>query len=581
MKNNILENRNPEKIIKVCAYARVSTDSKDQLNSFENQKSFFEREIEKTGCKLTKVYADEGLTGTKLFNKPEFNQMLYDAGLDIIENKVNGKKYTYTQTSNRPPLFDEIWIKNTSRFARQTLSYEIINDLRQKNVFIRFLEQDINTKDITKDFLLKLFQVFDEQDSRDKSSKVHWGHQEGARKGIIMTNSNIYGYEYIQNENKLKIIPEEAEIIKKVFELYSEGLGIRRIINYLDKRNIKTRNGKSFSKSTISKMLSNEKYMGYSVRQKYDVGKVIIGKHYPKIKNKSEWIMQKSDKIPEIIDEELFQKCQDIRGNKVNTINQKGVNKGLTEYAGLLICSKCGKPYTANVDRGRRFYNCSNKKMHGTKACDNINISKKDLDEAVEDFCNKFSGLLKNEKRVAIDRLSLNALRLIDRLDKSNEAEINKLKNEIKEQKEILSNLNELYIMSRIQSQKEELKKRIASTEFSIESLTKNIEDLNKTNNELLNEIQEIYDRIDKLKTIEIKESYTRDEIFDQIGEIAIGQFFDQKCLFALKINSSRFFDGITVNTAIDRDMFTNKYNEEETEKLLQKYSSFMHDNVT
>lgn len=565
--------------MEVCAYARVSTDKKDQINSFENQKSFFQREIEKSGHKLTKIYADEGLTGTKLYNKPQFNQMLYDAGLDIVENKVNGRKHIYSQASDRKPLFNEIWIKNTSRFARLTLSYEIINQLRQKNVYIYFLEQNIHTKDISQDLLLKLMQVFDEQDSKDKSSKVHWGHQEGARKGVIMTNGNIYGYNYIQSENRLEIISEEAKVIKKIFELYGSGLGIRRIINYLTQNNILTRKGKEFSKSSISRILDNEKYAGYSVRQKYDVGMVVVGKHYPKKKDKEEWIIQRSDKIPAIIGEKLFQKCQDIRGSKVSTISQKGINKGSTEYAGLLICGKCGKPYTSNVDKGRRFYNCSNKKMHGLKACDNKNISKNDLDKEVNEFCNEFSGLLKSEKFIGIYRLNLQALRLIDRLDQSHEEEINKINNEIQEQTEVLNNLNELYIIARIQKQKDELIKRINSTENTIEALTYELDNLKKSNNQLLKEIEDIYATIDKLKRVDIKESYSKDEILDHVSKIVIGQVMNKNCMFTLKINSENYFNGITVNTAIDRDI-VNVYTEEETKKLQEKYQLFIRDNV-
>ena len=150
------------------------------------KRAFLAEKIASThGYKFVGIYADEGFTGTKLNNRPEFNKMLIDAGIDIIEfssdklDKRNKKKHTVYELSDREPKFNEIWIKNTSRFARNTLSYQIIDLLRQKNVHIRFMEQKLFTGEIGSEILLKLFQMFDEQDSRDKSVKVTSGIIEG------------------------------------------------------------------------------------------------------------------------------------------------------------------------------------------------------------------------------------------------------------------------------------------------------------------------------------------------------------------------------------------------------------------
>lgn len=115
--------------LRVCAYCRVSTDNDEQLTSYENQKSYFEQEAISKGHTYIDTYADKGLTGTKLNNRKEFNRMLYDAGLEVREwypdknDKRVNKKVTTLVDTNRKPLFDEIWIKNTSRFARNTLSF--------------------------------------------------------------------------------------------------------------------------------------------------------------------------------------------------------------------------------------------------------------------------------------------------------------------------------------------------------------------------------------------------------------------------------------------------------------------------
>lgn len=109
-------------------------------NSYENQLSYFNREIITSGHELYKIYPDKGLTGTKLANRPQFLAMLRDAGIDVKHihtDKRDGRakrSHVVYEISDRAPMFDEIWLKNTSRFARNTLSYEIITLLRQKKV---------------------------------------------------------------------------------------------------------------------------------------------------------------------------------------------------------------------------------------------------------------------------------------------------------------------------------------------------------------------------------------------------------------------------------------------------------------
>ena len=383
----------------ISAYCRVSTDSEQQEKSFEAQQSYFTREITARGHTLFKVYGDEGETGTKLNNRKEFNQMLYDAGIDIIEsyrtdaplNRFGNidrrlkKMHINYEESERTPLFNEIWIKNTSRFARNTFSFEIVEKLRNKGVHIYFIEQNINTKDLSADFLLKLFQLFDEQESRDKSSKVKWGLKENAKtKKTISTTRNIYGFKYIKDTNSLEIIEEEAEVIRLIYQLYLDGYGTRRIINHLTENKMFTRQNKPFCPSTIKRILSNEKYCGTNVRNKYTNGRIFNKFSYPHINDKSEWIVHEDhERIEPIISKDTFKAVQAKLKENTHHQTQKGIYKGISEYAGLIYCGSCGQVYYSNVDRGRRFYNCRTKKQQGTIACNNPNISETKLDKEV------------------------------------------------------------------------------------------------------------------------------------------------------------------------------------------------------
>ena len=224
---------------KVACYCRVSTNKRDQENSFENQKNYFKREIAKSNeYELYKIYADKGITGTSFTNRREFNKMLYDAGLDIKpiynSNKILVKN-SYV-ASSREPKFNLIMVKNTSRFARNIVSWDIIRELKKKQVYIYFLDINKTTANDADELLLQMLLTLDENESRDKSRKVQFGHLESAKQGVIFTNNNIYGYRYIKETNSLQIIPQEAEVIKKIFNYYANGLGIRRIINKLSNK---------------------------------------------------------------------------------------------------------------------------------------------------------------------------------------------------------------------------------------------------------------------------------------------------------------------------------------------------------
>lgn len=369
---------------KICAYTRVSTDKSDQLNSLDNQIAYFQMVAkDRDDVELVKIYSDEGLTGTNP-NRPQFLQMLRDAGL-IVSPRLSSRtrkplknKFEYEVDPHSNPLFEEIWIKNTSRFARNTLSQEIIDVLATKEVYIYFIEQNINTRDeLNRGLLLKLFQVFDEQDSKDKSLKVRQGRKAAAMRGKIISNGKLFGYHY--EDHEFTIIEEEAKIVREIFSLYGQGLGVRRILQQLNEKGYKTRANRNFGKSTINRILQNEKYTGKYTAGIWDSG-VVFNKKTPVLKPEDKWHIHEGA-MPAIIDKKLFDKCQEIRKKRTNFGNQKGVYHGTSIFAGKLFCAHCGKKYYSNRDRGRQYYNCSTKKFKGTSYCASDNIDNDFLEE--------------------------------------------------------------------------------------------------------------------------------------------------------------------------------------------------------
>ena len=383
---------------RIALYCRVSTDKEDQLNSLENQKLIFLEKIENDKDILYNTYADEGLSGTKLNNRKEFNRMLEACGIDVIETiaekflengnldrRVKRKTVNFV-LSDREPLIDYIYVKNTSRFARNTLSYDIVCKLRQKNVHIYFLEQNIDTATYTQDLLLQLWQVFDANDSRDKSSKVLTGLKQSAKNNIIHTNKRIYGYQYNEYDNSLTQIPHEAEIVKFIFELYSQGLGVRQIINKCNEKSYFTRDGKEFGKTTVRRILDNEKYSGLNQQLKWTSGVVFAKESYPIIQDS--YSVVPNDRIEAIISPELFYKCRDIRLSKVNSTASRGIYSGISLYSGKVHCAKCGGIFISDKEKNkndiREFYRCKTKKLKGISVCSSRNIRKSELDEIIE-----------------------------------------------------------------------------------------------------------------------------------------------------------------------------------------------------
>lgn len=387
---------------KVCAYCRVSTNSKDQENSFENQKDYFERELSKeNGFDLIDIYSDKGLSGTDFRKRDGFNKMLYDAGLDRIEasarsNEIRNKYITSTYViTDRTPKFKYIYVKNSSRFARNTEVNVILNRLRDKGVYVYFLDLNKSTEDPNDNIMLNFMFSIDERESIDKSNKVRFGAGESAKKGKIRVGNQLYGYNYNKEENTLRIIEEEASVVKEIFDLRLEGKGCRQIANELRERNIKTRSGSYFRENVILRILKNPIYTGKVVRNKYDCS-TLFGNNQRKLKDRDEWIVQDSNRVDKIIDDDTFDKV--FKLIKENYSEGMGIYRGNTKYSGKIKCAKCMKNYTMNRDVKtrkygdyiREFYNCSTKKSKGTKYCDNKNHKVEEFDRIIKEYCDGY-----------------------------------------------------------------------------------------------------------------------------------------------------------------------------------------------
>lgn len=237
----------PSAKLRVCAYARVSTDKDDQANSLENQTAFFTRYIsENPAWEFVGAYPDEGITGTNTRKRDAFKRMMANA---------------------RAGLIDLILTKEVSRFARNTVdTLNYARELRGRGIGILFILDHLDTRKPEDDFRLGIMAGVAQEESRKTSERVKWGQKRQMEKGVVF-GRDLVGYT-VKN-GRLTVNPEEAEIVKQVYHMYlHEEKGSHVIARELSEAGISAKRVKRWSNTAILRMLRNEKYAGDLFQQK-------------------------------------------------------------------------------------------------------------------------------------------------------------------------------------------------------------------------------------------------------------------------------------------------------------------------
>ena len=225
--------------LKVTYYARVSTDKEEQKNSFANQIMYYENKIKEIpNWTFTPGYVDEGISGTKLNKRDDFNRMIRDG---------------------KSQVFDLIMTKDICRFARNTVdTLTTTRELLEHGVGVFFETDNINTLSTEGELRLTIMASLAQDESRKMSERVRFGFKRSIEKGVVLGASNIWGYR--KDNGRLVIDEEEAKIVRKVFELYSTGrYGIRVLGKELAKLGMFSRDGKVFTFSSIKGIPSSSK----------------------------------------------------------------------------------------------------------------------------------------------------------------------------------------------------------------------------------------------------------------------------------------------------------------------------------
>ena len=352
--------------LRVTYYARVSSESDEQLNSLGNQISYYEDLIRKNKAwTFVPGYIDEGLSGISTRRRENFNRMIDDAGAD---------------------KFDLIITKEISRFARNTLdSIQYTRQLLGSGVGVFFQNDNINTFDEDSELRLSIMSSIAQDELRKLSSRVKFGHQQAIKQSVVLGNDRIFGY---RKENKRLVIDEEqAAMVRELFELYAtDQYSMKQIeIIFWDKgyRNLK---GNKIAHSTMSNMIANPKYKGYYVGNKVRVIDMFTKKQ--KFLPPEEWVMFKDETgeiVPAIVSEELWERANAVLRRRSEDVKaRQGICNHDNLLTGKLFCTHCGTPYYRRESRDRQGnknskWVCSGKIKAGADSCPSFAIYEEEL----------------------------------------------------------------------------------------------------------------------------------------------------------------------------------------------------------
>lgn len=358
-----------ERKIRLAPYCRVSSDSEDQRHSFATQIRYYSEYTQKhPEYELVDIYADEGLTGTEMEKRDDFLRLIRDC---------------------RKGLIDCVMTKSVSRFARNTIELlETLRLLKELGVSVYFEEQGIDTEKLNMEMIVTFPGMAAQQESETISGNVRWGIQKRMESAEYNCTFTPYGYKRIDGE--MVIDETEAKIVRRVFDLYLQGMGMQAIANLLNDKNVPRRYGYTkWYQTAIKYILTNERYMGDALLQKYYTTDL----PYRQKRNKGErtqYYVENSN--PAIVSQEVYEKVQELISSKRNGQCQRRVHT----LAGKLRCPECGATFRRQVWAGNITWFCSKKASRATQ-CTSIRVRENMVFETFIDMLYK---LKKNQRQI-------------------------------------------------------------------------------------------------------------------------------------------------------------------------------------
>ncbi|KLU65748.1 transposon Tn3 resolvase [Desulfosporosinus acididurans] len=356
--------------LRVCAYARVSTDNEEQLSSYQAQVEHYTSYIQNNPAwEFVEIFSDEGISGTNTKKREGFNRM--------IDECMAGK-------------IDMVITKSISRFARNTLdTLKYVRQLKEKGVAIFFENEVVNTLDSKGEFLITLLGSLAQEESSNLSQITKMGISYRFQEGKVLVNHNKFlGYTK-DEQGQLVIVPEEAEVVQRIYREFLDGKSPYKIASNLQKDGLITgAGGTKWYDSTVIGILKNVKYMGDALLQKTYTTDFLTKKRVKNTGHAAQYYVEDSHEA--IISKEEFAAVQMEFERRTNMrgYSKSGKSKFTSDYAfsGKLFCENCGSKFRRTKwGKGKNeqiVWICINHQTGGNEACDMKTIKEKALEQA-------------------------------------------------------------------------------------------------------------------------------------------------------------------------------------------------------
>ena len=375
-----------DKRLRVAAYCRVSTDSEDQLNSYRSQVQYYTDLIsKKSEWVKVGIYADEGITGTQVNKREDFQRLINDC--------MRGE-------------IDMIITKSISRFARNTVdTLNYVRKLKENNVAVFFEDENINTLSMDGELLLTVLSSVAQQEVENISSNVKKGLKMKMQRGELVGFQSCLGYDYDPTTKQISVNQEEKEIVKLIFKRYLEGVGATVIKRELESLGYKTKYGsKTWCPTTIIGILKNEKYVGDLLQGKTFTLDPISKRRLDNYGEEDQFYLK--DHHEPIISREDYEAVQKILKKRAGPrrINTDGKRERFTRkyaFSCLIKCGFCGSTMTrrhwnTGKNYSKSIWHCVSATKDGKKNCPHS----KGIEETIveEAFVNAFNLIKSNDK---------------------------------------------------------------------------------------------------------------------------------------------------------------------------------------
>ena len=368
--------------LNVVYYARVSTEKEEQINSLENQVSFFEEYIRKNiNWSLIRGYIDEGITGTSSLKRENFMKMIED-----------GKQ----------KKFDLLITKEVSRFSRDTIdSLFYTRKLLEYDVCVYFLSDNIITASNDGELRLTIMSSMAQDEVRKISERTKFGFKRAVEKGTVLGTNNIWGYR--KEKGKLVIDETEALLVRKIFYTYANNskIGLKKLSTELANQGYYNHNGNAIHQNTLKRIIQNPKYKGYYTGRLSTVVDYRTKKRNFYDKNK--WKIYKDyEKVPPIVSEDLWEKANRKLLTRSKSSNMYRKHQTLYPLSGKLYCEKHKCNYVRKIRHYKNkpsitYWYCGYFHKTGKKDCISAYFKEEEIYNILIDFFKKYNNIYKNE----------------------------------------------------------------------------------------------------------------------------------------------------------------------------------------